>query len=81
METNEIMNNEVIETTEEIVKTTSGKVLKCVSEIGLVVACGFVAYKYIAKPIVNKLKTKKEEKTIYEAEAEVMKGDSKDNDK
>lgn len=34
MDTNEIMNNEVIETTEEIVKTSSWKALKVAGGIG-----------------------------------------------
>lgn len=44
MDTNETMNNEVIETTEEIVKTSSGKALKVAGGIGLAVIAGVVAY-------------------------------------
>ena len=46
MDTNEIMNNEVIE-------TTSGKALKVAGGIGLAVIAGVVAYKYIVKPMLR----------------------------
>ena len=59
MDTNEIMNNEVIETTEEIVKTSSGKALKVAGGIGLAVIAGVVAYKYIVKPMVDKRKAER----------------------
>ena len=58
MDTNEIMNNEVIETTEEIVKTSSGKALKVAGGIGLAVIAGVVAYKYIVKPMRSLLRTR-----------------------
>lgn len=77
MDTNEIMNNEVIETTEEIVKTSSGKALKVAGGIGLAVIAGVVAYKYIVKPMVEK-----EETAIYEADAVVVEDkDSEGTDK
>lgn len=61
METNEIMTNEeVVDTTEEIVKTSSGSCLKEVAGIGLVVVAGVIAYKYIAKPMIAKAKAKKD---------------------
>lgn len=61
METNEIMTNEeVVETTEEIVKTSSGSCLKKVAGIGLAVVAGVIAYKYIAKPMIAKVKAKKD---------------------
>lgn len=85
MDTNEIMNNEVIETTEEIVKTSSGKALKVAGGIGLAViagVAGVVAYKYIVKPMVDKRKVEKEETAIYEADAVVVEDkDSEGTDK
>lgn len=61
METNEIMTNEeVVDTTEEIVKTSSGSCLKKVAGVGLVVVAGVIAYKYIAKPMIAKVKAKKD---------------------
>lgn len=82
MDTNEIMNNEVIETTEEIVKTSSGKTLKVAGGIGLAVIAGVVVYKYIVKPMVDKRKAEKEETAIYEADAVVVEDkDSEDTDK
>lgn len=87
MDTNEIMNNEVIETTEEIVKTSSGKALKVAGGIGLAVIAGVVAYKYIVKPMVDKRKVdkrkvEKEETAIYEADAVVVEDkDSEGTDK
>jgi hypothetical protein len=65
METNEIMvNDEVIETTEEIAKTSSGKGFKMVAGIGLAVVVGVLTYKYVAKPIWAKFKAKKESQII-----------------
>ena len=82
MDTNEIMNNEVIKTTEEIVKTSSGKALKVAGGIGLAVIAGVVAYKYIVKPMVDKRKVEKEETAIYEADAVVVEDkDSEGTDK
>ena len=79
MDTNEIMNNE---TTEEIVKTSSGKALKVAGGIGLAVIAGVVAYKYIVKPMVDKRKAEKEETAIYEADAVVVEDkDSEGTDK
>ena len=65
MDTNEIMvNEEVIETTEEIATASSGKVFKVAAGVGLTVLGGFVAYKYVIKPVVAKIKTKKEQRRI-----------------
>ena len=60
METNEIMNNEVIEAAEEIVPTgAKGKAFAAVAGVGLAVLVGGVAYKYAVKPLVAKYKSKK----------------------
>lgn len=62
METMEIMNNEeVIETTEEIVNASSGKGFKVAAGVGLAVFAGVATYKYVVKPIMAKIKTKKEQ--------------------
>lgn len=62
METMEIMNDEeVIETTEEILDEDSGNGLKKVVGIGLVGLVGFAAYRYVAKPIIAKIKARKEQ--------------------
>lgn len=63
METMEIMNNEeVIETTEEIVNASSGKGFKVAAGVGLAVFAGVAAYKYVVKPIVAKTKARKEQR-------------------
>ena len=65
MDTNEIMvNEEVIETTEEIVTASSGKGFKVTAGVGLTVLGGFVAYKYVIKPVIAKIKAKKEQQMI-----------------
>ena len=62
METNEIMNNEeIIETTEEIVEAGSGKGIKIAAGIGLAALGGLIAYKYIGKPVIAKIKAKREQ--------------------
>lgn len=60
METNEMMNEGVIETAEEFVKGNSGKGIKVAAGIGIVVLAGVLAYKYVAKPMIAKIKSKKE---------------------
>ena len=65
MDTNEIMvNEEVIEVTEEIATAGSGNGIKMAAGIGLAVLGGVVAYKYIVKPMVAKIKAKKEQQKI-----------------
>ena len=80
MENNEILTNEeVMETTEEIVNASSGKGIKVAAGIGLAVLAGVVAYKYIGKPLLAKLKAKKEEKQEI-ADVEFNESDVKDED-
>lgn len=70
METNEIMttNEEVIdEVTEEIATADSGKTLNVIAGIGLAVLGGVLVYKYAIKPIVAKIKAKKEEQARSES--------------
>jgi hypothetical protein len=65
MNTNEIMVNEkVIETTEGIATASSGNGIKKVVGTGLTLLVGFVAYKYVIKPVVAKIKAKKEQQRI-----------------
>ena len=65
MNTNEIMVNEkVIETTEGIATAGSGNGIKKVVGTGLTLLVGFVAYKYVIKPVVAKIKAKKEQRRI-----------------
>ena len=66
METNEIMNNEEVmeTTTEEIVKSSSGKEFKVAAGVGLAVLAGVVIYKYVGKPMIAKIKAKKEQQII-----------------
>ena len=65
MNNNEIMvNGEVIEVTEEIATAGSGKGIKMAAGIGLTVLGGFAAYKYVIKPMVAKIKAKKEQQKM-----------------
>lgn len=58
MENNAIMNNEVIETTEEVIENTGmSKGIKIAAGVGLSVIVGFVVYKYVAKPVIANIKT------------------------
>ena len=70
MENTNIMNNEVIEATEEVIeKTGMSKGVKIAAGIGLSVVVGYVAYKYVAKPVIANIKAQKkmtvEEHEIY----------------
>jgi hypothetical protein len=60
MDTNEIMVNE----TEGIATAGSGKGFKVAAGVGLTVLGGFVAYKYVIKPVIAKIKAKKEQQRI-----------------
>ena len=63
METNEIMNNEeVMDTTEEIVKTASKGGFSKVATIGVAMIAGGLAYKFVVAPAVGKLKKMKARK-------------------
>lgn len=63
METNEIMNNEeVMDTTEEIVKTASKGNFGKVATIGVAMIAGGLAYKFVVTPVVSKLKEMKARK-------------------
>lgn len=67
MDTNEIMaNEEVIELTEEIVTARFENGIKMTVGIGLAVLGGVAAYKYLIKPMVAKIKAKKEQQAMEE---------------
>lgn len=53
---NEIMNEEVIETTEEIVKASSGCGFKKVAGIGLAMIAGGLVCKFVVEPGVARFK-------------------------
>lgn len=70
----EIKVNEVIETTEEIATASSGNGIKmAVGIVALAVLGGVGAYRYIVKPMVAKIKAKKEQQGINEEVDNVIK--------
>lgn len=68
METNEILNNDEIveEATEQAVKAASGKGMKTVVGFGIGVLAGILIYRYIAKPIANTFRAKKNQLQMEE---------------
>lgn len=70
MEANEIMKNEeVMETTEEIVKASSVSGFKAAAVFGLVFIAGYVAGKYVIDPTIARIKARKQKKSeIFEAD-------------
>lgn len=73
METNEIMNNEeVMDTTEEIVKTASKGGFGKVATIGVAMIAGGLAYKFVVAPAVGKLKEMKAHKGFRVVNDEVV---------
>lgn len=74
---NEILTNEnVVETAEEVVETmNSCKGIKVVAGVGGAVILGVIAYKFIVKPMVAKIKA---EKDMVDTEAETT--DEADSD-
>lgn len=76
MENTKIMNNEVIEATEEVIENTGmSKGVKIAAGIGLGVVVGYVVYKYVAKPVVANIKTQIKQKKMA-AEEQVMYAES-----
>lgn len=53
---NEIMNEDVIETTKEIVKTSSGNGFGKVATVGLAMIAGGLAYKFVVAPAAARFK-------------------------
>lgn len=65
MNNNEIMNNEVVEATEEVIENAGlGKGVKIAAGIGLSVVVGVVVYKYVAKPVIANIKAQIEQKKM-----------------
>ena len=63
MENNEIFTDETVDlAVEEISEGNSGSGLAIVAGAGIAVITGVVAWKYVIKPLVKKLKTKKAQK-------------------
>lgn len=72
MENTKIMNNEVIEATEEVIENTGmSKGVKIAAGIGLSVVVGYVVYKYVAKPVVANIKAQINQKKMA-AEEQAM---------
>ena len=75
MENNAIMNNEVIETTEEVIENTGmSKGIKIAAGVGLSVIVGFVVYKYVGKPMIAKIKAYRERKATEKEEPHIYEG-------
>ena len=68
METTNVLMDEVVEVTEEIVNESSGNFLKTVSVAGLVILGGILTTKYVIKPMMAKFKKKKEDDSKIEKE-------------
>lgn len=81
MNNTEIMNNEVIETAEEVIeKTGMSKGVKIAAGIGLSVVVGVVVgvvvYKYVAKPVIANIKAQIEQKKMAAEERTVISDES-----
>ena len=74
MENTKIMNNEVIEATEDVIENTGmNKGIKVAAGIGLSVVVGVIVYKYVAKPVIANIKAQIEQKKMAaEGQAIVM---------
>lgn len=67
MDAKEIMTNEeVMEVTEDIVKTGTGKGFKVAAGVGMVMLVGGLAYKFVIKPAIAKFKAKNEQEDYVE---------------
>ena len=69
MNNNEIMNNEVVEATEN---AGLSKGVKIAAGIGLSVVVGVVVYKYVAKPVIANIKAQIEQKKMAAEEKTVI---------
>lgn len=73
MNNNEIMNNEVVEATEEVIENAGlSKGVKIAAGIGLSVVVGVVVYKYVAKPVIANIKAQIEQKKKMAAEEKTV---------
>ena len=65
MNSTEIMNNEVIEATEEVIGNTGmSKGVKVAAGIGLSIVVGVIVYKYVAKPVIANIKAQIKQKKM-----------------
>lgn len=72
MDNTKIMDNEVIEATEEVIENTGmSKGIKIAAGIGLSVLVGVVVYKYVAKPVIANIKAQIHQKKMAESEQEM----------
>lgn len=72
MDNTKIMDNEVIEVTEEVVENAGmSKGIKIAAGIGLSVIVGVVVYKYVAKPVIANIKAQINQKKMATAEQEM----------
>lgn len=73
MNNTEIMNNEIIEATEEVIENTGmSKGIKVAAGIGLSVVVGVIVYKYVAKPVIANIKTQIEQKKMAAEEQTII---------
>jgi len=73
-------NEAIINTVEDIAEKSSGKGLKIAGGIGLAVGVGFLAYKFVAKPIIGKIKAKKEKNNTVDIASAVSDEYESNND-
>jgi hypothetical protein len=77
MENTKIMNNEVIEATEEVIENTGmSKGVKVAAGIGLSVVVGVIVYKYVAKPVIANIKAQIEQKKMAAEEQTIILNES-----
>ena len=63
MEDNMIMNEEVVETAQEVVeKTYEKRGFKIAAGVGVSLIVGFLTYKYVAKPVIANIKARLDNK-------------------
>ena len=73
MNNNEIMDNEVVEATEEVIENAGlNKGVKIAAGIGLSVLAGVVVYKYVVKPVIANIKAQIEQKKMAAEEKTVI---------
>lgn len=69
MEMNEIVSNEeIVETADEIVEAASGRGAWFIGGFGLGVVVGIVAYEYAVKPMIARIRARKECSSPIDAE-------------
>lgn len=86
METNEMMNEVVSETTETVMETAADNIpsstLKVAAGVGIGMIAGVILYKYVAVPIVAKIKEHRNKRlaAIEEDDSTVVIEDETDED-